>query len=290
MKHAYLIIAHAEIEVFRALIRLIDDKRNDIFVHVDKKADIDPFRSVDTKYSRMTLLHEIDVIWGHFNLVRVEMLLLRKAREAGDYAYYHLLSGVDLPLKSQDEIHSFFEKNQGKEMVEIWGGQDTETNCVDRMHYFYNVTPALRHPEGKYLYTAWYVLNKRVAQQKMLGIYRNRGIEFKKGGQWFSITHDFVDYILSKKWWVWKSFIWTFCPDEHFIQTLIWNSPFKERIYESPEIVRKIDWQRGNPYTWKNSDYGELKDSAALFARKFSSSEMTIVKKLVENIQNGKNK
>lgn len=50
-------------------------------------------------------------------MVKAELLLLETASMKGPYDYYHLLSGVDLPIKSQDYIHHFFEKNKGYEFV-----------------------------------------------------------------------------------------------------------------------------------------------------------------------------
>lgn len=37
-KHAYLIMAHAEPELLTVLLSMLDDSRNDIFLHVDKKS------------------------------------------------------------------------------------------------------------------------------------------------------------------------------------------------------------------------------------------------------------
>ena len=37
MKHAYLIMAHNEPYILERLLKLIDDKRNDIYLHIDKK-------------------------------------------------------------------------------------------------------------------------------------------------------------------------------------------------------------------------------------------------------------
>ena len=37
MKHAYLIIAHHEFEVLEKLIQSLDDARNDIYIHFDRK-------------------------------------------------------------------------------------------------------------------------------------------------------------------------------------------------------------------------------------------------------------
>lgn len=37
-KHAYLIIAYNNREALKKLVRLIDYVRNDIYIHIDKKA------------------------------------------------------------------------------------------------------------------------------------------------------------------------------------------------------------------------------------------------------------
>lgn len=38
MKHAYLIMVHNQFYVLEILLKLIDDERNDIFLHIDKKS------------------------------------------------------------------------------------------------------------------------------------------------------------------------------------------------------------------------------------------------------------
>lgn len=48
-KHAYLIIAHNDFEILENLIILLDDMRNDIYIHIDvkvKKFDFEYFRSL----------------------------------------------------------------------------------------------------------------------------------------------------------------------------------------------------------------------------------------------------
>ena len=41
-RHAYLILAHKNFGQLRKLVELLDDPRNDIFIHVDGRADFDP--------------------------------------------------------------------------------------------------------------------------------------------------------------------------------------------------------------------------------------------------------
>lgn len=40
-KHAYLIMTHSSFNILQALISAIEDIRNDIYIHIDKKADVD---------------------------------------------------------------------------------------------------------------------------------------------------------------------------------------------------------------------------------------------------------
>lgn len=52
-KHAYMIIAHNEFDLLEILVRLLDDPRNDIYVHIDAKVKDFNFKSFQalTQYS-----------------------------------------------------------------------------------------------------------------------------------------------------------------------------------------------------------------------------------------------
>ena len=41
MRHAYLIIAHADFELLENLLSVLDYEDNDIFIHIDKKVSYD---------------------------------------------------------------------------------------------------------------------------------------------------------------------------------------------------------------------------------------------------------
>ena len=136
--HAYLIIAHKNFDQLAKLLSLLDDKRNDIYIHIDKKSIftyIDKnllLRSVN--HSKVYFVHRITVTWGAYSNVGSEMELL-KAAVKNNYEYYHLLSGQDLPLKTQDEIHSFFDSNKGKEFVHF-GTEEYQKTQIYRIKYY----------------------------------------------------------------------------------------------------------------------------------------------------------
>lgn len=110
-RHAYLVMAHNEPQLLDALLKALDDKRNDIFIHIDAKAGFD-YASYKPHFSKIHYIaNRIDGRWGDFSLVEIEFALIRAAVRLGQYSHFHLLSGVDLPVKSQDFIHEYCKAN-----------------------------------------------------------------------------------------------------------------------------------------------------------------------------------
>ena len=98
-KHAYLIIAHNNWKILERLLILLDDNRNDIYLHIDRKSDLINF-SNNVHNANLSVFHEIDVRWGDVSQIQVELLLFNAAYCKGSYSYYHLISGSDLPINS----------------------------------------------------------------------------------------------------------------------------------------------------------------------------------------------
>lgn len=84
------------------LLSAIDDDRNDIYIHVDKKTVDVPFEDIRSTvcHSPLTFIERTFVNWGGYSQINVELALLSEATKT-PHAYYHLISGVDFPLKSQ---------------------------------------------------------------------------------------------------------------------------------------------------------------------------------------------
>lgn len=280
MKHAFLILAHNEWEILKLLVRCLDDERNDIYVHFDRKVKKLP----ELKCARAglhVLKDRVAVYWGDLSVVEAEYKLLEAAHKSGPYAYFHLLSGVDLPLKSQDYIHRFFLKNDGKEFI---GYTLTEiTTEVERKVQRWHMFPKDFKNEnfGKRVFRALHI---RI--QELLHLKRNKDIDFKKGSQWFSITENLVAYILEHKDWAMQTFNHTFCADEIVVQTLAWMSPFRQNIYNTTDdakgCMRAIGWKDGQLLDWEMKDYDELRCSDALFARKFNTKDMLFINRLLK--------
>ena len=65
MKHAYLIMAHNNPKILEVLLEMIDDERNDIFLHVDKKSTMLRDNNFAARRARLYILDKrINVKWG----------------------------------------------------------------------------------------------------------------------------------------------------------------------------------------------------------------------------------
>ena len=219
----------------------------------------------------------MDVRWGDYTVVEAEFALFGAAKKNGPYAYYHLLSGVDLPIKSQDYIHRFFEAHKGKEFIgyTLTGMTPEIVRKVQRWHLFPGDFKN-RSQVRRALRSAW------IRVQEAVGYRRNRQVDFKKGSQWVSVTETMVRCFLDHELWARKVFTHTFCSDEMVFQTLCWDSPLRFALYNTKDdatgCMRLIGWRdNGELEDWTAADYDRIAASPALFARKFNSSDPAFI-------------
>ena len=100
MKFAYLIMAHNNKYILYKLLKLLDDSRNDIYLHIDIKAsefNEDEIQK-QCRFANVIFVDRTNVAWGGYSQINCELLLLKNSIKR-KYDYYHILSGVDLPFK-----------------------------------------------------------------------------------------------------------------------------------------------------------------------------------------------
>lgn len=106
---------------------------------------------------------------------------------------------------------------------------------------------------------------------------------------------------LSGEMWIWikeylhkhqefaRYFIHTNCPDESYFQTLVMNSPYKDKV---EDYLHYVEWTgTSNPKVLTMSDIGKIKKCGKLMARKFDVDvDKEIVIKLREMNQESEKK
>lgn len=253
-KHAYLISAHENPNQLKTLIELLDNSLNDIYVHIDKDAVNFPMRIFDglTKKSALILVPRISVRWAHYSQTELQFRMLEKAvnNYSGEgYSYYHFISGMDLPLKTQSEIHEFFDNSGRREFMAIVPKEGDYQ--LRHVKYAFPLLKLKRYRKSKFLKTCSEI---GATLQKTLRIDRTYGKNpedwvFVDGWDWFSITNSFAQYVLEKESTVYKLFHLGKASSEMAFQTVLWNSEFRNNLADIYDMrkgsSRYIDWNRG---------------------------------------------
>lgn len=303
LRHAYLIIAHSNWKQLKLFLELLDEPNNSIFIHIDAKVKNAPILELEnvTQNATTKVFQEYKVYWGSFELVQTELFLFKKAH-VDHYDYYHLLSGADLPIKSQHEINRFFEENKGYEFVHYDTDERLKTDKeITRRTKYYHFLQNYRRRYKYSIFNNFFTFLERVLLVcqiafKVDRMKKHSDIVIRYGSQWVSITDNLVQYILQNEKLIEDIFCFTNCADELFIQTLVYNSEFKDKLYDKKyddsviANMRLIDMKKrgknGNPYTWRISDFEEIKQSECLFARKFDiGCDDQIVKKICQFVK-----
>lgn len=287
-KQAYLIIAHHEFELLEYLLLMLDHPANDIYIHIDKKVQNIPKELYSLcKCSKVYFIEKrYCVSWGKQSVVKAEIALYKSAVCKYNYNYYHLISGVDLPLKSQDELIAYLKKENGKEYIDFDLNGGTDKRNLERLQYYW---------------LNWKTTNRLVVkfnsffmklQQNRVNRLRRIPYSIQKGAQWCSLTHKAVKILLKNEKFIYKMTFMTNCADEMWKQTILYEY-FKENVDGNKlelanNNLRYIDWERGNkksPHIFTIDDKTDLINSRFFFARKFSYElDKTIVEQLFDYI------
>lgn len=291
MKHAFLVIAHNNWDYLKQVIETLDSDLCDFYIHVNTKvsfpSNIDFSESV--RKSKVYFTPRIPIIWGEYGICEASIIALKEAyQNGGGYDYYHLLTGSDIPLYSMRKLDSFFEANvfnnpSGKMKTNYLSAGKPNAKMASRVKYYNSFIGHWRDSNKctRKIATASNTLLCYI--QRFMGIdrFKRAGVELYCGSSWWSITHDFAEYYLSKSEWAEKQFgRATFAADEFVPHTVLMNSKFRDSCYDPPNGIHKnlrlLDFDGGNGYgspkVWTMDDKEILVSSKDLFARKFEKN------------------
>lgn len=114
MNHAFLIQVHAYPQLLLKIIERLNAPNHYFFIHIDKKSKsifhssiIEAIKLTDN----VTIISDYKVNWGGRSQFVVTISLMRLAlSHPVKMDYFHLISGQDFPLRSNQVFDRFFEK------------------------------------------------------------------------------------------------------------------------------------------------------------------------------------
>lgn len=271
---AHLILVHKSPRQVGRLIQRLQHPSARIYIHVDGKSPIEPFRSalLGTGTSNVEFIaYRYRINWSAFSMVEATLNSLKHIVAVEKYDFVNLLSGEDYPLKSSSEFHSFLTNHRNKSFMEFQKSRDLwweEAQIRFRRYYLNDFTW-----KGKYFLEK--VVNKLARPRRL-----PEGIAIVGKSQWFTLAVSHLMYILENEkelYYLKRFFRYSWAPDEFFFQTLLYNSPYREEIINNN--LRYINWDNGksSPKILTTEDLPVLKASGKFFARKFNLDVDTTV-------------
>jgi len=292
MKIAFLNLCHTDAPlVARAASKLMRCEDFDMYVHVDRKSDIGQFSAALSGIPRVYFNDErIEVYWGGFNAVKATVALLRQAMGSErHYDYFVTLQNFDYPIRSNEDIISFFDSHGDTEFIRGCPIARTKDWHYARKYKIYN-----QRDNDFYL--------KKHSKARMYARYahmllRSFGTFFSRGviceaGQSYDIYYGAAQWAVTRP--LARHFLDFYAthpkynrvmahiqfPDEEYFHTIAHNSPFKYNCvkYDEPAKRWLVNWRNLHYFEYPGSvsvlaeaDYDKIMAEDALFIRKVRS-------------------
>ncbi|MCQ2142558.1 MAG: beta-1,6-N-acetylglucosaminyltransferase [Bacteroidales bacterium] len=278
MKYAYLIIAHNEWEVLQKLVSALDDERNEIFIHFDKKV-----KSVPDITCNKSALHivknRVDVRWGDVSQIECQYKLWEDAYRYGPFKNYILISGVHYPLKSNDVICEFWERHLGQNLIQGLEKEELRQELIKVHRYNFFMRQYEYGSRRRRIFFQWLCTNLNAAQ-RIIGLDRNKQVDFWRGANWTVLSQEGVEYMIRMRARAIKIFSLSFCADEYLVPTMLSESArMKDTIFSTDSLLHQ-EIIRANARVFTENDLPELLESSCLFVRKINKENINILDKL----------
>lgn len=285
----------SKLEHAKRLIDALNINGNKLVILVDKKSE-EIYQSLYKDYNSDPNIYFIkdrfDVAWGGITTSEATISLIENSLQF-DFDYFTMVSESCLPLYPDLEIKKFFEKNKGKEFIDV----RFDWTKRSRLH--------LKHTKP---YNAWQRKHRNLLAFRDVMIDTLFGWAIKGNPQfkphkvpttllWFSITKELCKYMVKtiKEDNLFDKYKDTLIADEHIFAEVIYKSSFYQNVF-APNVfggaLLYCDWKVINaPKSLTMKDYGKMYDPnmkyPCLYARKFDmKGNPDVVDKIYENRNN----
>ncbi|MDB5907779.1 MAG: hypothetical protein JWP34_1893 [Massilia sp.] len=263
MRQVILIHAHKDLAQLNALVEQLLDNEFLIYVNVDAKSDIDVAR---LHPRALQVRRRIDIHWGDFSQVEATLNSMRQiVDEASAFDKLLFISAQDLPLLPNRRLKDALASLSGRELLDCVPVGPHGWACQQRYQYFHGAGGAA--PAA----LAWRAANRLMR----LAGWRRRmvhGWQPWGGSSWWSLSRACTQMIVRQAQEdpaVVRFFRSVSCPDELFFQTVVMNSPFRDRVLA--DNFRHVQWSAPdarNPKVLEAADFDAISASPAHFCRK----------------------
>ncbi len=276
MRIAHIILAHKNPRQLQRLIAALDHPSFDFYIHIDKKADDAPFKALFRQKNVFFINKRTKIYWGDWGTIQATLngfeVIIPKA-----YNYINVISAQDFPIKSADYIYKYFFDHKGTEFITCDFIKGDWSDVASRIKNYHLIN---WHIPGKYRLEK---LLTKILPPRVFPL----DYEIVGRANWFSLTGEAAQYavtFLKEHPEVVRYFKYVWGADEFIFSTILYNSHFRERIENN---LVYVDWSSkdiGHPKMLAQEDFGNLKSSDKLFARKFDMTADNSILDMLEEL------
>ncbi|MCQ8239535.1 beta-1,6-N-acetylglucosaminyltransferase [Rhizosaccharibacter radicis] len=275
MRLALLVLAYREPEVLRAALPIYKAAGMDVFVHLDRKADLPAYvsRLGEAAENCRFIDRRASVFWAGFSMIEAELALILAAMPERSYERFTLVSDDTFPLRSPAELRAYLEEDHDRVMLRKLDADDPFMVRYQKFFFLdHQATALLGRPIESAAVDEAMLHHMAHLQDTM-----RRGkkpIDIFYGSQWWSITRSSMETILGRledDSHLLESFRYSAVPDEIMFQSLIGNYVPISHVRGGPVYV---EWgKEPKPYVFRTDDELNAIGKDYAFARKFSASQ-----------------
>lgn len=286
MRVAYLILAHKNgAQLLRLLRRLGPDTA--VVIHIDRKSPPDLLAQVQAGVGgrpSIRIIRTHTIFWGHYSQVAAVLEALKALFAlTTNFDYVKFISGQDYPLTSQAAFQHHLEAHAGCSFVENfrlpnhdWDA-DGGLGRFQYLHYWLNGQMRFTWPPRYLMQTARF--GSLLARLPLLRPFPAHLIPYG-GSAFWCLTREAAAYVLefvAQTLEFVRFFQHVYCGDELFFQTILLNSPWRDRIVNDDLTYACWLPDSASPEILGMADMDALAASGSFFARKFDSEVDTAV-------------
>jgi hypothetical protein len=289
-KVGVIVGAHRDPEQLAALLAALCHPQVHIYLHIDKRARIRPFKAAiaAARVGRITWLNRTRTPWGADRLVRVELDAMAHAM-ADRCDYVTIISGQDFPLRPVAEFVQFLEANRERTYIhhfqlpyERWKlGGKLRTDYYTYLLFGHPYTCAPRYDDTRMLVRALSRMLNAILRPLSWGkpVRSFPSYVTPVGGEhWMNLNADAAAYVLS--------FVrehpdyvryhrHTAAASEMFMQSILAGTEFADSHEIVNDDLRYIVWDdtcSKHPKMLSLEDGEAMLASSDFFARKVSAA------------------
>jgi hypothetical protein len=275
MEIAYIISAYKYPQQLLRLINRLNTDKTYFLIHIDRKTHQEIYLQIVqvlSKNSNVFFLKRHDCYWGDYGHVLASIKGIQAIFKLNiNCDYIKLLTGQDYPIKSNIKIQNFLRNANNNSFVNFFPlphDQWVMNGGLNRLEYWWNVR----------------IFHKRFNFNR---VKRKLPKSFKPfgGSSYWLFSRECAEYINNfvniNKNFV-KFFRNVYIPDELFFQTILMNSPLKEKIINNDLLYTDWSSNGASPDILCKTHFHELTQSSCLFARKFDETQDSEILDLID--------